>query len=229
MYSIVFYILELLLGRLSGYTAVVNQYVKVLEEAMQNNLDAYYELSRITWPQIGFTAALIILALSLMGMILSTGYQLFALNTARESGASYGNLFDPIGNFFRVLWLTLRMAIFIWLWSLLFIIPGIIAAYRYSMALFVLLENPETSPRDCMRRSRELTDGRKGELFVLDLSFLGWDLLATIPVVNLWVMPYRSLTLVHTYFELVRMHDRSGGYGGSYGGTGTPPWENGRL
>ncbi len=85
------------------------------------------------------------------------------------------------------------------LWSLLFVIPGIIAAYRYSMALYVLIDNPELGALECLRRSKEMMRGNKFKLFVLELSFIGWILLATIPLVNIYVMPYMETTVCNFY------------------------------
>ena len=68
------------------------------------------------------------------------------------------------------------------LWSLLFIIPGIIAGYRYRFALYNLCENPEMGVMEALNMSKAQTRGHKWELFVLDLSFLGWELLCTLPM-----------------------------------------------
>ena len=59
-------------------------------------------------------------------------------------------------------------------WSLLFVIPGIVAAYRYSMATYIMAENPGMQATEAIERSKALMDGRKGDLFCLDLSFIGW-------------------------------------------------------
>ena len=70
---------------------------------------------------------------------------------------------------------------FIFLWSMLFIIPGIIAAIRYSQSFFILADEPELSALDCIRKSKYMMFGIKGSYFVLQLSFIGWIILANIP------------------------------------------------
>ncbi|MBR5730863.1 MAG: DUF975 family protein, partial [Firmicutes bacterium] len=71
--------------------------------------------------------------------------------------------------------------ILIFLWSMLFVIPGILAALRYSQAFYVLADDPEARPMDCIRRSKELMYGNKGKFVLLLLSFLPWIILASIP------------------------------------------------
>ena len=71
--------------------------------------------------------------------------------------------------------------ILIFLWSMLFVIPGILAALRYSQAFYVLADYPEARPMDCIRRSKELMYGNKGKFVLLLLSFLPWIILASIP------------------------------------------------
>lgn len=95
------------------------------------------------------------------------------------------------------LWFVLWVA----LWSLLFFIPGIVKSYSYSMMFFVMAENPKIGVCKAMQISKELTRGYKGELFVLDLSFIGWAILASIPcgLGYLWLAPYMFMTKTNAY------------------------------
>lgn len=91
------------------------------------------------------------------------------------------------------------------LWSLLFVIPGIVKGYEYRMVPYILSDNPEMSSKEVFARSRELMHGQKWAAFVLDLSFIGWLLLAGITcglVGIFWVNPYRMLTDAALYREL---------------------------
>lgn len=155
-----------------------------------------------TLPHIGTTGVLLIVAISLMTMMVSVGFTIYCMNVCQFRKAGYGNLFDGFAFFFKALWLFIMMAIFVYLWSLLLIVPGIIASYRYRMALYIMIDNPQMSALDCIRASKQMMDGRKGELFVLDLSFLGWYLLAMIPFVTIWVTPYTEITNVNYYLAL---------------------------
>ena len=97
-------------------------------------------------------------------------------------------------------------------WSLLFVIPGIIAAYRYSMATYIMAENPTIAPTEAIERSKALMDGRKGDLFCLDLSFFGWALLTvlTAGIGALWLTPYMAVSRAAFYRSLPRsMGDRA--------------------
>ena len=71
--------------------------------------------------------------------------------------------------------------VFIFLWSLLFMIPGIVAAYRYRFALYDLYENPGIGVMEALEMSKQQTLGYKGQLFFLDLSYIGWQILSAIP------------------------------------------------
>jgi uncharacterized membrane protein len=116
--------------------------------------------------------------------------------------AGFGELFDGFGMFFKFLWLNILIGIFTFLWSLLFVIPGIVASYRYRMAIYIMIDNPEFSAMECIRRSKAMMAGRKWELFVLDLSFIGWGLLTAIPFVSLYVSPYIEITVANYYNAL---------------------------
>ena len=109
--------------------------------------------------------------------------------------------FSGFDDFFSAFKVTLLVGLYTFLWSLLFIIPGIVKSYAYSMSLFVLADNKGKSARECVRESVEITDGHKGELFVLDLSFIGWYLLTalTCGLASLWVTPFRNATLANFY------------------------------
>ena len=102
--------------------------------------------------------------------------------------------------------LGLLLTIFVALWSLLFVIPGIIMAYAYSMAAYVKVDHPEYSPIQAIRASAELMRGHKWQLFVLDLSFIGWYLLSfvTFGLASLWVAPYVAASRAEFYQELVK-------------------------
>lgn len=93
----------------------------------------------------------------------------------------------------------------IFLWSLLFIVPGIIKAYEYHMVEFALAENPEMSIKDAFHASRTLTDGHKLDLFVMELSYIGWsfvDALTAGILSVVWLNSYRYAALAEAYAAL---------------------------
>lgn len=117
---------------------------------------------------------------------------------------SFEWLFDRFGIFLKALGLRLFMGLFILLWSILLIIPGIVAGYRYSMAPFLMAEYPQIGIREAVDRSKQLMDGNKGRLFCLQLSFIGWWLLSalTFGIVGLWIAPYMQTAQACFYLEL---------------------------
>lgn len=174
------------------------------------------------------SAYVINMVLNMVLSVVSAGFVIFLLNTIRNAKASFGNLFDGFGMFLKIIWLFILEGIFISLWSLLLVIPGIVAAYRYRMAIYLLLDHPELSALDCIRESKQMMAGHKGELFVLDLSFIGWLLLNSIPVVGylvqIWTIPYRGMSYA-LYYETLRGADI---YSRPIGGSNdrqAPPWE----
>ena len=92
----------------------------------------------------------------------------------------------------------------IFLWSLLFFIPGIIKGYAYSLAPYVRLENPSMSVSECLKESERITYGYKKDLFLLDLSFIGWNILTifTLGILSIWVEPYYNVSKAHAYLQL---------------------------
>lgn len=105
----------------------------------------------------------------------------FLLAFFRFKDANPGYIFNGFNFYIKTLLLTLVMGIFIILWSLLLIIPGIIAAFRYSQAYTILADDPTKGVMQCLRESKELMINNKFKLFCLELSFIGWAILAGIP------------------------------------------------
>lgn len=104
----------------------------------------------------------------------------------------------------KALWLNIITAFFIFLWALLFFIPAIIKAYAYSMAPYILAENPYMTAREALDESKRITDGHKLELFKLNLSFIGWILLVavTFGIASIYVAPYMNATMANFYHSI---------------------------
>ena len=101
--------------------------------------------------------------------------------------------------------LGLLHTLFVFLWSLLFIIPGIVKSYSYAMCYYIKIDHPEMEANDCITESRRLMRGHKWQLFVLDLSFLGWYIvgLLCLGIGTLWVDPYHELAKAEFYRSLI--------------------------
>lgn len=102
--------------------------------------------------------------------------------------------------------------LFIFLWSLLLIVPGIIKHYQYSMAFYIKADHPDYDWKKCLDESRELTNGHKMELFILDLSFIGWYVIGALcaGIGTLWVGAYHTATVTQFYRALVPAPDIDG-------------------
>ena len=125
---------------------------------------------------------------------------------ASQGERQFTNLFSSFksGGYISIVKAMFFRNLFIFLWSLLFIIPGIIKAYQYRMVAYIISEDPSLSPNRAMERSRTMTDGEKWAMFVLDLSFLGWYLLGLLAcgVGVLFVRPYVEATWAQLYVLL---------------------------
>lgn len=111
--------------------------------------------------------------------------------------------FSCFSFFGKALGLRIVMAVFIALWTLLLVIPGIIAAYRYSMAVYLMAENPQLGIMEAIDESKRIMDGNKWRLFCLDLSFIGWAILSAITfgIGFLFLEPYMQSARAHFYLE----------------------------
>lgn len=117
---------------------------------------------------------------TLLGGILSAGFALYCMAIRRGQRAEFLTLFDGFSFVGKIIGLSIVTTVFTFLWSMLFIIPGIIAAYRYRFAMYNLLENPDLEILEALNMSKQQTLGYKGQLFMLDLSYIGWFILASL-------------------------------------------------
>ena len=108
------------------------------------------------------------------------------------------------GNYWRNVLGMFLVSLFTVLWTLLFIVPGIIKSYAYAMTPYILIDNPELGPNEARLKSIEMMRGHKGKLFGLDLSFIGWILLGilSIGIGFIWITPYIRTTRAAFYCNL---------------------------
>jgi len=138
---------------------------------------------------------------------LMLGICLIFLNICRTQPAHIGQLFRYFTNgkllIRGMMWHVLQ-SIYLMLWSLLFIIPGIIKWFSYSMTPYILIDHPELSVNEAITKSREMMNGHKMELFALQLSFIGWLLLSllTLGLGFIWLIPFYSATEVQFYCKM---------------------------
>lgn len=137
---------------------------------------------------------------------ISLGLCLIFLGLTEGKNVEIGTLFSRFSCVGKALWLSILIGVFTFLWSLLFWIPGIVKGLSYSMAYYVLTENPELTAREALNESKAIMEGHKMELFVLYLSFILWDILVvlTFGIASVYVLPYQSATVANFYQKIKR-------------------------
>lgn len=160
----------------------------------------------LSWLGVGAVALLLITG------PLSLGVASAHLKLVRGENVEVGDAFGGFKNFGNAFLLSLLMKIFTILWTLLFVIPGIIAMYRYAMSYYILSDNPTMDGNSARKRSIEMMRGNKWRLFCLDFSFIGWYLLSilTLGILALWVAPYHEAARAEFYQDLLRMQSGNG-------------------
>ena len=141
----------------------------------------------------GVTLGLLIIVLT---GVMNYGHAYVYLKNARDGEQmEIGDVFKGFNSDFGDLFLLgFMQSLFIALWSILLVVPGIIKSYSYAMAYYLKVDHPEMNWKDCITESRNLMQGHKWELFVLDLSFIGWYIVGALclGVGTLWVSPYHN-------------------------------------
>ena len=181
-----------------------------------SNIDSIADLNGIipTEYQVGFMLLLSII--SFIGIVLAIlhftiggavtlGYAKFNLSLTDHKPASFAQLFSEFHRFGAGFFMQLLRSIYTFLWSLLFVFPGIYAAYGYAMTPYILLENPEMTANEAITKSKELMDGNRWRLFCLEISFFGWALLVallTFGIGSLWLKPYMEASFAAFYREI---------------------------
>lgn len=137
-------------------------------------------------------ALLLAAALFVLGSMVQVGHCRLHLELHDRREASMGLLFDYVPHWKTTAVTKLLKSVYIFLWSLLLIVPGIIATYSYAMTDYILAENPELTASEAISNSKEMMEGNRWRLFCLHLSFIGWEILAalTLNIGNLWLRPY---------------------------------------
>lgn len=154
-----------------------------------------------------FPAMLSLVLLIFVTLPVEVGKCRFVLNND-EGTADLSDIFSPYReNLSNVIIVMFQMTLFIFLWSLLLVVPGIVKSYQYKFVPYLLAENPDLSWDEAKELSTKMTDGDKWNLFVLDLSWIGWFLLGacTLGILNIFfVTPYMEQTNSEVYRTLAQ-------------------------
>lgn len=216
-------LISVLTGELTGYAAWGRELSQRLDAAMANSQqllesgDPSALIDSIEIPDArdfyrGVFPMLLALLLNLMTVPLSAGYTYHTLCESRHNPTKVSSIFYGFQMVWKTVALSLLQGLVTFVGFVLFIVPGVIFIYRYSMSLYILLDDPTKGVVQCMRESGMLMRGNKWRLFKLQFSFFWWLLLASIitdliglDILSLWLTPYMYLARGAFYNELLGM------------------------
>ena len=195
-----------------GYVIPVEPiFPSVLPRTVQRVLTA---LSNFLASDVGTTVMIVLVIAGVVLLVIGGGIQLGLIRynldlLTQEKPPAFLTLFSRMSIFGRALGLRLMMGILTGLWSLLFVIPGIVATYRYVLAPYLMAEHPEMGVMEAISQSKALMRGNKWRLFCLKLSFIGWGILSTLTlgIGDLWLAPYLNAAKTAFYLELTGRRD----------------------
>jgi len=181
-----------------------------------SNIDSITDLNGIipTEYQVGFMVLLSVLSFLgilfailhfVIGGAVTLGYVKFNLSLVDHKPATFAQLFSEFHRLGAGIAMQLLRAIYTFLWTLLFIFPGIYAAYGYAMTPYILAENPEMGANEAIAKSKELMNGNRWRLFCLEISFIGWSLLCVLLTLGIgvfWLKPYMETSFAAFYREI---------------------------
>ena len=153
---------------------------------------------------IALFAIIFVLIRLFVGFVLEVGGRKFYIRASEgEVDMAYIGEYFKNGAYFNVFKTMFIRGLYIFLWFLLLIIPGIIKMYAYKFVPYILADNPEMDYQRVLKISQDMTMGHKWDMFVLDLSFIGWYILGSIVVIGgLFVQPYYDATAAELYITL---------------------------
>lgn len=213
VYFAIYLVLSLLAANLSGYSAFAQNYADLFQrieflnpKTMEEMMEIIASASDKLIPEVAPFSQLLSVVLSLMIVMLSAGFTGYCLKVSRRQESNVRDLMCSFEHFFKILWLQILRGIFVFLWSLLLIIPGIVAAIRYSQSLLILYDHPEYRVIDCIRESKRMMKGQCTLYFALLLSFCLWAFLdylvtmyARVALLKIYLFPFFGLTMTHFY------------------------------
>ena len=178
--------------------AIIFIYTSALLSFSEKNLGILFRHYRDIFPVISSIVLWVLQSVFVVGIIS------FCLNIACGRNSEITDFFDQFEHTGKFFLLSLVKNFFIFLWGLLLIVPGFIAYYRYSMAEYIIAENPDISISDAIKQSKEMMNGKKGKLFILDLTFLGWTILTAVTggLAGLYAIPYIFMSRTLFYLNV---------------------------
>lgn len=139
-------------------------------------------------------ASLIALAMSLVGAIISVGLVVYMVNFVKDKECDYQMIFSKFKNWMTIVATYILQSIYIVVFTILLIIPGIIKALGYALVPFILADDPDLGANDILKLSEKMMKGHKMDYFIFNLSFIGWFILGafTFGILYIWLLPYQQ-------------------------------------
>ena len=194
-----------LLAAIMGGMLIGSSFLPQLNIHMENqDIESWEQFFRVTLGSTTLSVNTINLVHFILGGVIQLGYAQFLLKQYNRANFEVKDLFSQFERFGQAFLQRFLRILYTSLWSLLFIIPGIVKSYAYAMTPFIMAENPEMTASEAITASKEMMDGHKGELFTLDLTFIGWELLCllTLNIGHLWLNPYKNAAYAVFYKDL---------------------------
>ncbi|WP_226536353.1 DUF975 family protein [Fictibacillus halophilus] len=197
-------------GRAALFTLLFGAIYYVIPLIIEINQSGGFENWISTDATTGATASTFVITLVLLPLYI--GYLWTFLSVIRKGEkirfSGLFQAFSEISMYLKLLGTYLVMMVYMFLWFLLLVIPGIIKAFAYSQTYFVLKDNPDIGINAAITKSRKLMHGHKWKYFLLQLSFIGWIILSliTLGIGFIWLSPYISASNAAFYNELVKKH-----------------------
>jgi len=162
-----------------------------------------YMLAGFIWYML-FAGLVMLVIRIVLGGIIAVGYARFNLELTDSGEAAFPLLFDYFKHWKAAALTRLLKNVYVFLFSLLLVIPGIIASFNYAMADYILAEHPELKASEVLKISTAMMKGNRWRLFCLEFSFIGWSILCslTFGIGNLFLTPYRSAAVAAFYRDL---------------------------
>ena len=173
-------------------------------EALEQYIGKLPSIATVFAAVIGGVSGTLSLVIFILGGVVQLGYAQYLLKQYHRQERDIKDLFSQFDRFGQGFLQSFLRGLYSFLWALLFIVPGVIKAYAYSMTPFIMAENPDMKAKDAIKASERLMYGHKWELFCLGFSFIGWHLLniLTLGIGTFFLNPYTNAAYAAFYCNL---------------------------